>query len=475
MLLVLAFASFTTACDAGQDGWNCCEPKYRGHGWAYASGFDPITGFVNEMSCCPDSDGDGVPGCPTFDFISQQFYNSPDCDDGDIHIKGSCINHHIMSVKVLSNDSRVHWSTRQQKNPEELSILDLINLEIFWENKYGLIPGLIKLYVGLLNQTTGSIDYGKYPLPVYLPGGNASSSIISFSFYDIESANEDMIRTVDELGYLPIRLMPHLVFDGEISNGSFFYYGLSLTNCVHVSGDGKIKIVAMRGNSTDLTPSGVIYLVKNVKEQEFESIEPFASYKYKFSYYADIKLVLDNELIKEEGIIKYNPKHIELSSCKNANKYALFTDFTGSYNGYTVLLGRIIYLIPIQNTFMHEIGHAFCALKDEYVLKDYGFVHLFTNCAGSNPYKHYRYKGILYGDTFHVGCEYKHMLRITSPKDISPPINYHRPSSTSIMNKRPRDNRFNAVSCGYCMTAIKGGSPKSNWPECQTLNVIKKS
>ena len=465
------------------------EPQYQDHGWTYASGFDQITGFVNEVSCCPDSDGDGVPGCPTYDFISQQFYNSPDCDDGDIHIKGGCINHHIVSVKVLSNDSRVQWAFRQQKSAEELSILDMINLEIFWENKYGLIPGLIKLYVGLLNQTTGSIEYGKHSLPITLFGGNASASIIPFSFWDIRIANEDMIRTVDELGYLPLRLMPHLVFNGEVYNKSFFDYNLPLTNCYHVSGDGKHSIAFMRGNSSELTPQELIVHSIDIKETEFERVDPFYNYKNYFSYYADLKNFNDNTFKKySNGYFTSETKIREIkegSSCKNMEKYVFMSDINikrGSkwVGGYTTKNSPIIIVqrgppktsLPYFTfTLLHEMGHAFCGLADEYLYSDFGRLPSpFTNCV-PEPTEAYKYGGILYGKTNIVGCTYDHYY-IGSPKE-GHVINYYRPIETSIMRESQHEERFNVISCGYCLASIKGGNPKSYFKECNNLNTIK--
>jgi len=103
---------------------------------------------ISEDECCPDNDKDGIPACAPQNDLNNcastpgcicgpwwwPIYSptAPDCDDSDPHIplNDTCINHRIESVKILSNDSRVQWMDRQQKNPLELSVLDIINLEV---------------------------------------------------------------------------------------------------------------------------------------------------------------------------------------------------------------------------------------------------------------------------------------------------------------------------------------------------------
>ena len=124
---------------------------------------------------------------------------------------------------------------------------------------------------------------------------------------------------------------------------------------------------------------------------------------------------------------------------------------------------------------MHEFGHAFCGLDDEYLYGEskYGILYKpLTNCVHL-PREDYQYNKILYGNLNNVGCSYKSLF--ASPKALSenPSLYYYRPSYNSIMSSYRGLVEFNVVSCGYCLAAIKGGDPKSYWPECMKLDTIR--
>ena len=49
-------------------------------------------------------------------------------------------------------------------------------------------------------------------------------------------------------------------------------------------------------------------------------------------------------------------------------------------------------------------------------------------------------------------------------------LDLYRPSINSIMNYA---NKFNVISCGYCLSAINGSNIGDNYRECMGMDVIK--
>lgn len=131
-------------------------------------------------------------------------------------------------------------------------------------------------------------------------------------------------------------------------------------------------------------------------------------------------------------------------------------------------------LLNIGQLFLHEAGHSFAVLADEYLLiRDpqfapsdqarQGLINLSTqfakdaihNCA-INPNIEYSLLGSIYGGTKYNGCTI---------------YNRFRPSNDSLMQGGyAKDYRFNVVSCGYIIKAIKKvGHAWSYFPECAAM------
>ena len=109
---------------------------------------------------------------------------------------------------------------------------------------------------------------------------------------------------------------------------------------------------------------------------------------------------------------------------------------------------------------LHEFSHTFAGLNDEYPYKNGSgnFSLVETNCSrkpDSNAPVGYIYDvKTPYGSTKLEGC---------SLPDL------YRPSNVSIMNDVSGSSRFNVVSCGYILAAIKGGEAYKYWPDCKKM------
>jgi hypothetical protein len=235
---------------------------------------------------------------------------------------------------------------------------------------------------------------------------------------------------------------------------------IPMTNCMQVYGGGAKKVVMMRGFHT-VDPVGVYNVMDNVRRQGFAAIEPLKSNVGQFSFYADLKQFLESDLLsrdpRPEDVPKLMRKIASVSTCPGMSHF-LLSDVPASLNqgGFTDRGANGIILDPNSSPmlFVHEFGHAFGLLSDEYQHPTIPGISLTgTNCA-LDPNLSYRYGGKLYGGTI-PGCTVASLFR---------------PSDTSIMSEN--DTKFNTVSCGYVLAKLNGKSPKENFPVCNKMNGV---
>src|SRR3989344_3083332 len=290
----------------------------------------------------------------------------------------------------------------------------------------------------------------------------------------------------------------------------------SINNCVKLSGNGSRKVVFMRGN-LDLTNtksvSGFMTYTQNAIDYGFKRIDPFKTYIDQFSFYVDLKKVDTGKFAMWNGFYPDAADYIikKGSSCgSDAMEYVLFADDPEGY--YAYVNGRqnanVVYLNnnglqaptsassfitsnsdyqakidsdnlkrTVPNTVIHESGHAIGQLYDSY---DYGDFRLsnFPTIGGNcvvNPNVSFRssINGLLYGAIKEQGC----VQFGTSEGAI-----YFKPSHSSIMGNLDPANptyreKFDVVSCGYLMAAIKGepvdkAHAEKYWPECLNLDTV---
>ncbi len=274
-------------------------------------------------------------------------------------------------------------------------------------------------------------------------------------------------------------LVHDLVVEGE---------KIKTSNCVHLWGPDDsdlnyglpFKVFYIRGKSLDTSPFWFVTNRIRDYEEGFHKIDPFAQFPEKFSHYLDLKEY--NDMYWKEGPEKM-PEDL---SCKGIPRLSVHYSTSSPVSlGFVFFTSKKkIYLNPLlcskvgrkpSYVLMHEVGHAFCHLVDEYEYHFGGQVEipesvifpLLPNCA-QFPYWDE------YGDDFWKGCLI-HGTPVTAK-------NFYRPSKLSIMNELktttpiPKDSKkFNVVSCGYCLKEIKEDlSPTiSNWKECCNMDTVK--
>ncbi|MCX6716518.1 MAG: hypothetical protein NTV72_01185 [Candidatus Taylorbacteria bacterium] len=290
------------------------------------------------------------------------------------------------------------------------------------------------------------------------------------------------------------------------------------TNCVKLSsGDGPINIIFLRGKKWENDNKTFVDEVNNIIKS-FNKIQPYSSYADRISYYIDLKKY-DEDSFKDDISNSSEPAGSsiidKISSCSGVatpSKYANNYIMIGSpmdYLGVTgfALIGENISFVKINAVFtiideiigfnndyvpptaVHEFSHAFVGLLDEYIVRDLGDLMPSSkviptisseNCT-SKPLIDYRnsFDNKIYGATNLVGCSYLSKGLVLKPSDTV----YYRPSSKSIMNNvgnNSSDSKFNIISCGYVIAAIKGEvidkkHAQKYWPECLAMNGIEKS
>jgi len=247
---------------------------------------------------------------------------------------------------------------------------------------------------------------------------------------------------------------------------------IPMGNCLQMYGDGKIKFASLRGESANISSFDLLLSSRDSVNEGFNSVDPFKTYNDSFSHYTDLKNIKDNSWLLigsyQNGIYAYGKRNIERdSSCgKGFDEYIFYNERT--YEGVAPPVGGIVYIEEggDPETVMHETGHAFCGVKDEYVYEGsftrfLGRLFLSTrpNCV-IDPKVDFLYKGKMYGDTNFKGCTNKLVYRSTG---------------NSMMNYQWSTPKFNVVSCGYCLSKIKGGYAKDLWDECSQLDTEKPS
>ncbi len=338
------------------------------------------------------------------------------------------------------------------------------------------------------------------------PAGQTSTGVTAYS-YKLDST--DLPGT--QQGYRVRAILP---------DGTFTSYSniASVKNCIALSGSGSNKVVFIRGKSVASDVDDFINASTNIVEEGFGGIEPFKSSIGKFSFYADITQFSDSA-VHFANLSDIAP-FVSQSACGGTAKdYIMFVDVptneipgATSFPGYRLsVLNLSAEAIALENNppqilvAMHEVGHSFAGLFDEYddetggitaqtgdlsaVQKYFGtpnYPKTAENCTPS-PFKDYRspLDNHIYGSVSDTGCTFKlsNTYNWTLPGQTtpSPVIYYYRPSGNSIMKDehsgKQHNDEFNVISCGYILAAINGGDPlrltptdaAPYWPTCMNM------
>jgi len=248
----------------------------------------------------------------------------------------------------------------------------------------------------------------------------------------------------------------------------------------------------MRGKSTGYDLEKLFSFADTIRKAGFGRTEPFVTYGSNFSHFIDLGNYSDNSMATTRNAnADKSGKAIEnvaslssiyfsdltfpqtISQCSNARLYIFLNDL--SYKGYTLPNSSNIFIGPgkfesnsdtgqtsrLVQAVMHEIGHAFAGLADEYVLSmnitatDALLNGFFDKNCALDPADNYSYKNKLYGNLNIEGCS---MQKLGDLKSV------YRPTTQSLMNELALNagGKFNTVSCGYVIAAITGENTDVN-------------
>ena len=237
--------------------------------------------------------------------------------------------------------------------------------------------------------------------------------------------------------------------------------------CVHLWGpDGSVKkddgslkypaalynFVTMRTASLDESAKWIIDRGRDNMVNGYWKVDPFRYYKNKFAHYVDIYKHDDNGWEAGGGLTKsFSIEVLEdlhsKSKCEDGRIYNLYTvKGVERGNGYTRknanFVGLSKYLpdntnLDLVDAVIHETGHAFCNLDDEYEsILLFSVKMAFTNCDETIPFEF-----LPYGRPYQ-GCSWSFAVRT---------------SSDSIMQggkTKLSKPIFNVWSCAYCREEI---------------------
>lgn len=294
------------------------------------------------------------------------------------------------------------------------------------------------------------------------------------------------------------------------------------TNCVRIGGadpdayakshNGKqpMKVVFMRGDKWNSSVSDFLSQAQNILDEGFGSIDPLRRYQGEFSFYVDLHKI-DQDPLRKDNLFYAYAADSEIdseSSCEGASERVFFFDDPSLYISWasTSSGGKSMIYLNMNDEFsrtkggivgrrssiehhryipqiiVHEISHRIGRLDDEYVLPTIDrppITGLERNCS-IVPASLFRGEdNKMYGalpSKGTAGCGYYY---------TSAGFTIYRPSpSLSILGDffdsgvNAASLKFNVISCGYLIAALKGESPtKANaqkyWPECMNMDTIK--
>lgn len=258
--------------------------------------------------------------------------------------------------------------------------------------------------------------------------------------------------------------------------------GAGFLLCAPVWGSGAHQVVYDR---VAHRLSDFIYQSDSIVSQGFLKVDPFKAYQKEFSHAVNLrnyqgKSWFQIHLAAREGQLTIaqdcgnnKASHISISPLVPLDDFAsaltsgrfiqIASDVEKRAVDYNELgPTRFFVYTPFPLIALHEFGHAFAGLRDEYIRFGRGVTGASHKNCSTNPTTEFVYNGKRYGDSNFEGCVY--------------PEESYRPSQKSLMRgAQSGETRFNVVSCGYIIAAIKGGTGPEYWPECMNpgWNTIK--
>lgn len=448
-------------------------------------------------TACPDADRDGIPLCwapgqytkwdtpvPPPKKDPSRFSDDSgigDCDDKDPYSYGySSAN--IASVSVADVNG-----IKRNIPVGNFSPVDTIKVTVNFKKKCGHTiptPPAVPLHVSLVFSSTEEFT---------LSGSSPTSFARKTDFVYTADIPLQSRLTEELIAAIAKNPKPKLKFLGADeftrSDKPFNDPILPMTNCAQTYGTGRHKVVYMRDNTSVY---GQILNWSKYGVTGFTTIEPLKKYQNEFSHFVDLKkspLLFTKIRGSSLFLLRY------LSSCGpwNSMYFGVYLDPTQQYamgNGFANPSAHMGAAMIQQGgwegdmpfTMVHEFGHAFGNLSDEYIdiLRDFAFGndvekirrYLIPHCS-FEPAKDYTVGGKLYGATKYNGCTI-----IGTNGGKRPEI--FRPSGDSIMRtvvdptagpiRTGNLSRFNAISCAYIIKNIKDSPTfKQHLDECAAM------
>lgn len=247
--------------------------------------------------------------------------------------------------------------------------------------------------------------------------------------------------------------------------------------CVPLWGSGTHQVVYDR---VAHRLSDFIYQSDSIVSQGFLKVDPFKAYQKEFAHFFNLRnyqnyqtpgwlniheaakngaLPLAQDCGDDKAIHIFISPLVPLDDFASALTGGRFiqvaSDVTKRILNFNArdLPGKYFFNLPLPLIALHEFAHSFAGLSDEYLVFGPGVTGATNKNCSTNPVYEWIYKGRRYGDSNFEGCHYT---------DGS-----YRPSQKSIMRgAQSGETRFNVVSCGYIIAAVKGGAGPEYWPEC---------
>ncbi len=304
---------------------------------------------------------------------------------------------------------------------------------------------------------------------------------------------DKVINHIAQNGVVVNRQANHQILWGysNYNNPLGYYYvdsSAPATNCQKISGNGPRKVVFMRGKSWDSGVNDYLLQVDNVITNGFKKIDPFKTYADQFSFYVDLKKYDETAFQRVPapgGGVMFSQSATQSlmssNSCTGVVAGDQYLFYGGSSSGFERGIAYNKSKFAMFNisestdasVAIHETGHAFAGLWDEYAdlatqVKPANIPDPSENCS-SRPGADFKdANNRVYGSVNTSGCGYLYSSSLPLVRKT-----YYRPSPDSLMNllKFGSDERFNVISCGYVVAAIKGESltklnAQKYWPEC---------
>ncbi|MBM3247776.1 hypothetical protein FJZ17_04545, partial [Candidatus Pacearchaeota archaeon] len=252
----------------------------------------------------------------------------------------------------------------------------------------------------------------------------------------------------------------------------------STYNCVHIWGkedaDFSFGIIAL--SSAKFSPRGIVWMAIEIKKQAIDFISPFREYPQTFSYYADLATVAEEDFVFDTEFLKKLEYFIsapdlkkvtEMSSC-SSDYYILISGGEKHYSGYVRYVQQNVVNLNVDRshsfyaTLLHEFGHSFVKLEDEYSfeeigkisrLPNLGLIRFFVNQFGIS------------GKNCRLEPNWGNYGNYLIPCGI---YSFNkRPSLNSLMNSPNKVPFLNVVSCGYILQKMgKCSNINSCWEMC---------